>query len=82
MSLIPKTYAIPENSEAPDGTVVKECKYCHGKFAIPSGEVDKYKTDVCEDCSEQFDKDVAAATASLMKNPTDAADTIKKALGN
>lgn len=80
--LIPKSYALAEGKEAPEGTTVKTCKYCQSKFAVPNAELDKYKADTCEDCGEKLDKDVAAATATLMKNPAEAADAIKKALGN
>lgn len=65
----------------PEGTVEKKCRYCQTSFAVPSEEVETYKNDVCEECKPEFDKDVAAASAALMKNPTDAAATIKTALG-
>ena len=81
MALIPTSYLVKEGTSAPEDTVTKQCKYCHSTFAIPNNEVEMYKTDVCEECKDALDKDIAAASAALMKNPTDAADTIKTALG-
>ena len=81
MALIPMTYLVKEGSEIPEDTVKKECKYCHSTFAVPASEAESYKTDACEDCKDAFDKDVAEAAAALMKNPSDAAETIKNALG-
>ncbi len=79
--LIPISYALNDNASAPDDTVERECKYCHTRFAIPTDEVDKYKDNVCEGCKVEFDKDMAAASAALLKPATDVADTISKALG-
>lgn len=79
--LIPSSYELKDGATAPENTTVKECKYCHTKFAIPNAEAGNYKSDVCEGCKDALDKDVAAASAALMKSQTDAADTIGKALG-
>lgn len=85
MSFIPSNYAVKEGSEAPVGSVIKTCKFCKGTFAIPSEEASKYeKSNVCDcdECKEAHEKEIAAAAAALMKPPTDAAETIKTALGN
>ena len=78
--LIPTSYLMKDDN-APDGTVVRTCKFCQRKFAVPEERNAEYKPDACEDCSADLDKEIAAASAALMKNPTDAADTIKTALG-
>lgn len=77
---IPMTMKVTDGN-IPDGCTEKTCRYCQTKFAVPTAKVDSYKNDVCEDCKDAFDKDIAAASAALMKNPTDAGDMIKTALG-
>ena len=83
--LIPSKYFLEEGKEQPEGTTLKTCRFCNGRFAIPNDEVDKYeKSTVCDSdsCVESSNKEGAAAAAALLKPKTDAEDTIKSALGN
>lgn len=77
--LIPMEYQV-KDGVIPDSTTEKTCRYCQSKFAVPSESASQYQ-DVCEGCKDEFDKEIAAASAALMKSPTDAAEAIKKALG-
>lgn len=82
--LIPSEYVLEEGKEAPEGTVVKKCEICGKSYALPKDVAEKVgETNVCnsESCKETYDKKMAEAAAALMKPPTDAADTISKALG-
>lgn len=85
--LIPSKYLVPEGKEVEEGTVVKTCKYCGRKFAIPANEAAQYeKATVCDDqaCIEKSNQEAAALASSLMKNPgsTEAANAVKTAVGN
>lgn len=83
--LIPNNYLLEEGKEAPEGTVVKTCKFCNKKFAVPASEAEKVK-DVCDAdaCKEALDKEMTEAVHSLMKAPgsTEAAEAVKTAIGN
>lgn len=82
---IPSNYLLEEGKEAPEGTVIKKCRFCNNSFAVPVNEVEKVN-DVCdnESCKEAFDKETAEAVHSLMKAPgsTEAAEAVKTAIGN
>lgn len=81
--LIPKSYYLEEGKEAPDGTVIKTCRICQSKFALPKDIAAQVTNDVCDDdaCKEKLDKEIGAAAATMLKDPKEAADTIKAALG-
>ena len=80
---IPKEYYLEDGKDQPEGTVIKTCRYCNSRFAVPNDKADNY-SDVCDcdECKEKADKDAANASAALMKPKTDAADTVKTALGD
>lgn len=82
--LLAEKYVLKDGDTQPEGTVLYKCKYCSRQFAVPKEEADANKiAEVCEQdsCKEMYDKEIAALTASLMKNPTEAQDAINKALG-
>lgn len=80
--LIPSEYYLEEGKDQPEGTVIKTCKYCNGKFAVPEDKAkDMANACDCEECKEKADKEAAAASAALMKPKTDATETIATALG-
>lgn len=81
--LIPTTTSITEVSEVKDGQVAVECTVCKKKFAVPADVMVNVKDDeaiICADCGQITDKNAAEASAASMKT-SDAADTIKTALG-
>lgn len=80
--LIPSKYVLEDGKDAPEGTVLKKCKYCGRSFGVPVSEADSV-TECCDDeeCKKAADKEAAAQAAALMKS-SDAADTVKTALGN
>lgn len=81
--LIPKSYFLEEGKEAPEGTVIKTCRICQSKYALPKEVADQVTNDVCDDddCKNKLDKEIGAAAAAMLKDPKEAADTIKAALG-
>lgn len=78
--MLESKYLLEEGKEAPDGTEVLECTQCKSKFAVPTEMAKEIKDKICEGCSEAMKKVEAAASAAAMKT-SDAADTIKAALG-
>lgn len=84
MSLIPSKFALKEGDAAPEGSLKCKCRFCNTQYAIPAEESNgKTFIDVCdsEECKTAYDKEIAAATAALMKNPSEGQEIINKALG-
>ena len=84
MALIPNQYAVKEGETAPEGSQVCTCRFCNTTYAIPA-EAASGKTfiDVCDadDCKAAYDKEIAAASAALMKDPSESQAIINQALG-
>lgn len=78
--MLESKHLLEEGKEAPEGTEVIECTECKGKFAVPVEMAKDIKDKICEGCAEAKKKMEAAASAAAMKT-SDAADTIKAALG-
>lgn len=78
--MLESKYLLEEGKSAPDGTEVIECTECKSKFAVPAEMAKEIKDKICEGCSEAKKKMEAVASAVAMKT-SDAADTIKTALG-
>lgn len=82
--LIPNQYVLKEGETAPEGAQVCTCRICNTTYAVPV-EAANGKTfiDVCDadDCKTAYDKEIAAATAALMKDPVEAKEALDKALG-
>lgn len=78
---IPMSMKVDNEAEIPEGNVEKVCRICNSRFSVPSQDADNYQTCVCEDCQPTYDKQIAVASASLMKDPAGAAETIQNALG-
>lgn len=86
--LIPKEYLLEEGKDAPEGTIIKKCRFCNCTYVLPAEILGTNKkiNDVCDkpECKSALDKEIGNAVHLLMKASTiaDASDVIKKALGN
>ena len=82
MKLVPINYLMSEGADTPDNCIVKECKICNRKFAVPVSELGSETEICCADCETAYNQQLAQQSINDMKyEHSSEKDAIDAALG-